>query len=120
MGHSEPLDLYDLPDPITEAVRRQAVNHDPSPEDLCAWGYVLSQLTALVQDVAGALRRQVVAYGDRRVLRDNEGADPAARLVNAARLLADVADAAGRANSAARLYHSAIGHIALDVDAASR
>jgi hypothetical protein len=109
-------DLYDLPDVITAAVRRQAADRDPAHEDFYAWGYVLSELTARVQDAARLLGRQVAAYGDRRQLRDDAGTDPADRLAEAAALLDEVAAAAGSANNAARLYHSSVGHIAVADD----
>lgn len=111
-----PPDLYDLPDVVTDAVRRQADDHDPAHEDFYAWGYVLSELTARVQDAARILARQVAAYGDRRILRDDDGADPADRLAEAARLLDHLHTTAGVANSAARLYHSSIGHIGVAVN----
>jgi hypothetical protein len=107
-------ELYDLPDPITAAVRRQRDN--PSTDTLYAWGYVLSELTARVEDIARVLAKQVSTYGHRRILRDDEGGNPAARLQEAQASLANVATYAEIANEAARAYHSAIGHIAVEVD----
>lgn len=115
-AETRPPDLYDLPDVVTAAVRRQAADHDPAHEDFYAWGYVLSELTARVQDAARILGQQIAHYGDRRILRDDTDADPAARLTEAAQLLENVHAAAGVANQAARLYHSAIGHIGVEVD----
>ena len=111
--NTEP-DLYDLPDVVAAAVRRQSAEADPAHEEFYAWGYVLSELTARVQDAARVLGRQVAAYGNGRELRDDEGGDPVERLTLAVRLLDEVSAAAGAANSAARLYHSAVGHIAVE------
>lgn len=101
---------------LADAVRRQQADRDPAHEDFYSWGWALSSLTARVQDAGGVLARQVGAYGDRRILRDDEGGDPAARLAEAGAHLDELRAALGVANEAARRYHSAIGHIAVEVD----
>lgn len=107
-------------DRITDLMRavltRQHEDRDPAHEDFYVWGWALSELTMRLQDGARVLGRQVASYGDRRILRDDEGADPAARLVEAGAHLGALVSALDQANRAARLYHSAVGHIAVQVD----
>lgn len=105
-----------ITDLMQAAVTRQRENRDPAHEDFYTWGWALSDLTARLQDGARLLGRQVSGYGNRRILRDDEGADPAARLVEAGAHLAALVSALDQANQAARLYHSAVGHIAVEVD----
>ena len=77
-------------------------------------GEVVATLRAL-DELAGVLARQTAYYGVGRALRDDEGADPAERIDQAASaadaLGADVVGAARHANA----YWSAIGHIGLDL-----
>lgn len=115
------MSVEDEFDRITDLMRavvtRQHEDRDPAHEDFYVWGWALSELTARLQDGARVLGRQVAGYGDRRILRDDEeGADPAARLVEAGAHLAALVSALDQANRAARLYHSAVGHIAVEVD----
>lgn len=106
-------------DTVTDGLRavvRKQQQGDPSHEGFYTWGWALSELTANLQDVARLLGRQVSAYGSTRVLRDDEGSDPYRRLTEARRHLDAVVAGLGAANDAARLYHSAVGHIAVEVD----
>lgn len=105
-----------ITDLMRAVVTRQHEDRDPAHEDFYVWGWALSELTMRLQDGARVLGRQVAGYGDRRILRDDEGADPAARLVEAGEHLAALVSALDQANRAARLYHSAVGHIAVEVD----
>jgi hypothetical protein len=98
------------------AVTRQRHDRDPAHEDFYIWGGALSDLTARMQDAGRVLGQQVEGYGQRRILRDDEGGDPMARLAEAGGFLQDMVMALDRANVAARAYHSAIGHIAVEVD----
>src|SRR5215212_8706100 len=109
-------DLDQLTDELRAVVRRQQADRDPAHEDFYAWGWALSEVTATTNDVGRVLAGQVRQYGDRRVLRDDEGGDPDARLDEAAEYLDQMAAALWQANEAARLYHSAVGHIAVEVD----
>lgn len=63
-----------------EVVTRQQQDRDPTHEDFYLWGSALSELTIRLQDAAQTLGRQVAPHGDRRILRDDEGANPATRL----------------------------------------
>lgn len=114
------MSVEDEFDRITDLMRavvtRQHEDRDPAHEDFYVWGWALSELTMRLQDGAQVLGRQVASYGDRRILRDDEGADPAARLVEAGAHLGALVSALDQANRAARLYHSAVGHIGVQVD----
>lgn len=114
------MSVEDEFDRITDLMRavvaRQHEDRDPAHEDFYVWGWALSELTMRLQDGARVLGDQVAGYGDRRILRDDEDADPAARLVEAGEHLVALVIALGRANEAARLYHSTIGHIGVQVD----
>ena len=109
-----------LLDQATEALRdaagKQAKDRDAAHEDFYRWGWALSELTGTVEEVARMLGRQVSAYGDRRVLRDDEGGDPYARLAAARAHLDEAGAALSAANMSVRAYHSAVGHIAVEVD----
>lgn len=108
--------LDQVTDKLRAAVTRQQQDRDPAHEDFYTWGWALSDLTMRVQDAGRVLSRQVAQYGDNRVLRDDEDGDPYERLSEARGHLDTMAAALGQANQAARLYHSAIGHIAVEVD----
>lgn len=107
-------------DLLAGTVERQQQDGDPAHEDFYTWGWALSELTQRTQDAGRVLMRQVPRYGDRRVLRDDEGGDPAMRLQEARDHLDQMAAALAQANAAARAYHSAIGHIAVEVDPEAR
>jgi hypothetical protein len=77
-------------------------------------GDVVATLRAL-SAVAGVLAVQVAGYGDGRVLRDDAGHDPAARLAEAAAALALVQCDVDRAERAANRFWSEISHIAVEV-----
>lgn len=105
-----------ITDLMRAVVTRQHEDRDPAHEDFYVWGWALSELTMRLQDGARVLSRQVAGYADRRILRDDEGEDPAARLLEVREHLTELVSALGRANEAARLYHSTVGHIAVAVD----
>lgn len=113
--------LDQVSDGLRAAVTTQQQDGDPAHEDFYAWGWALSDLTARIEDAARVLGRQVSAYGDRRILRDDEdGVHPANRLDEARGYLDDVARFVSAASAAARKYHSAIGHVGVEVDPGSR
>lgn len=68
------------------------------------------------EDLTEVLARQVGGYGAGRALRDDTGADPAARLVRAVGDLAALRIALGAAVTAAERFWSAVGHIGLDLE----
>jgi hypothetical protein len=106
-----------MSDTLAEAVRQQQDDDDPAHEDFYTWGWLLSDLTMRLDDAARVLARQVSAYGDRRILRDDEDGVPAERLAEARGHLDELRAVLGTANTAARAYHSSIGHIGVEVDA---
>lgn len=113
-------DLHDTLDAICDqlkaAARQQANDRDPAHEDFYAWGWALTELLDRVDAIAEVLERQIPRYGDRRILRDDQGRDPAERLVEAVSRLVETRQALGPARERIRKYHSATSHIAVDVD----
>lgn len=109
-------ELDRLTDMLRAAGTSQQQDRDPAHEDFYTWGWALSELTARVHDIGQVLERQVASYGSRRILRDDEGVDPTIRLQEASHQLQEMMIALERANRAARAYHSAIGHIGVEVD----
>jgi hypothetical protein len=77
-------------------------------------GEVVGTLRAL-SGLTGVLAAQVAEYGQGRVVRDDTGYDPAARLAEAAGELALVQLGVDRAERAANRFWSAISHIATEV-----
>lgn len=111
--------LDQLLDSFRAVLDRQLLDTDPAHEDFYAWGWALPSLTALVERSGGVLGRQVATYSDRRLLRDDDGADPDDRLSEACGYLDTMSAALTVATTAALSYHSAIGHIAVEIDTAS-
>lgn len=109
--------LWQVTDGFRAVVTRQQQDRDPSHEDFYAWGWALSDLTVRLQDVGQLLSRQVASYGERRILRDDEGTDPHGRLLEACAHLDEMAAALGAAHNSAGLYFSAISHIGVEVQA---
>lgn len=101
---------------LSEVVQAQERDTDPAHEDFYLWGWALSDLTMRLQTVVRVLSGQVAHYGDDRILRDDEGDDWAGRLVEVTRYLDLLARELDQAKKTARRYHSAIGHIAVEVD----
>ncbi len=108
--------LDDATSRLRGVVERQREDGDPSHEDFYAWGWALTEVTAGLEHLCRVLAGQVGRYGDARVLRDDEGAEPVVRLAEARGHLAALESALRAANGAARAYHSAAGHIAVEVD----
>jgi hypothetical protein len=86
----------------------------PGHEDFYALAGELVDTLRSLESLAGVLARQVAGYGEGRVLRDDEGRDPAVRLVDAAwqarELLAELIAAEWTANR----FWSEIGHVAVE------
>lgn len=108
--------LTALTDQLTSAVRDQHEDRDPAHEDFYAWGWALTEVLDRTDQALSVLERQVEHYGDRRILRDDEGADPAARLDEITSRLAATRSALAPARDRVREYHSAVSHIAVEVD----
>lgn len=69
-----------------------------------------------LESLTGVLARQVAGYGPGRVLRDDAGEQPAARLADAVAHLTRTGQLLARAERAANAYWSAIGHVAVEQD----
>ena len=104
---------------LQKAVQRQHSDRDPDHGDLYTWGWGLTELLDRIDQVAGVLTRQVGTYAERADLRDDAGWDPATRLATAGDELDRVREALSPAREAIRKFHSAIGHVGLDLDTES-
>lgn len=69
-----------------------------------------------IEDLAELLSRQVGGYGAGRVLRDDAGCDPAARLMRAVGDVSALRIAVASAVAEGERFWSAIGHIGLELD----
>lgn len=118
MTDSISTQLDQLLDAFRAVLDRQRLDADPTHEDFYAWGWALGELTAHAEHASRVLGRQIATYGGRRLLRDDDGADPYERLREASSHLDEMTAALAAANTAARHYHSAVGHIAVEVDTA--
>lgn len=115
--------MTDLQDTLTtictnlDAVaRQQADDRNPEHDDFYTWGWALTELLDRVDQVAGVLGHQIAHYGDRRILRDDEDADPTERLLETTQRLSEARGALRLARERIREYHSATSHIGVDVD----
>lgn len=78
-------------------------------------GSVVDVLRAL-DDLSGLLAVQVGRYGVGRRVYDDEGRDPADRLMGAVAHLREARAALGSADAAVNAFWSAIGHIGVEVE----
>ncbi|MFR9807364.1 hypothetical protein ACL02T_34490 [Pseudonocardia sp. RS010] len=108
--------LTAVTDQLTAAVRRQADDRNPAHEDFYTWGWALSDIIRRLDDVAGVLGRQVGRYGDNKILRDDQDADPTERLTEAGAHLQALRSSLSSALRSASDYHSAVGHVAVEVE----
>ncbi|MDQ2709935.1 MAG: hypothetical protein M3Z25_20940 [Actinomycetota bacterium] len=76
-------------------------------------GELVATLRAL-ESLADVLVRQVATYGQGRALRDDEDAQPAARLASAVADLTRVRELLSGAERAANRFWSEIGHVAVE------
>lgn len=90
-------------------IQAARLDHDA----MYALGAELSESLRAMEQVARVLAGQVTVYGDDKVVRDGEGADPHIRLHEAGAVLADVQGRLRVADVAVQRYQSAIGHIGL-------
>lgn len=81
--------------------------------DMHELGRELSETLRAIESVARELAGQVERYGDGRVLRDDEGEDPALRLCAAEGALQNAEFRVRHADRAVQRFWSAIGHIAV-------
>lgn len=87
---------------------------DPDHGEIYALaGELVATLRAL-ETLTGVLARQVAGYGRGRVLRDDEGLAPGARLADAVVLLGWTSKSLSQAEDGANRFWSAIGHIAVE------
>ncbi len=101
---------------VNGAAVEQRQDADPAHEDFYAWGAALDEITIRLAHACQVLSQQIGAYGDNRILRDDEGMDPAQRIAQMQGLLRDCGDRLSDANVMARAYHSEASHLAVAVD----
>jgi hypothetical protein len=87
----------------------------PDHDDVNALADELVDTLRALELVSGVLLRRVHGYDQALRLSDDEGQDPAQRLVAAAAFLADLTSALDRADRAASGFSSQIAHIAVEV-----
>lgn len=87
----------------------------PDHDDVNALADELVDTLRVLELVSGVLLRRIHGYDRAPSLRDDEGQDPAQRLVAAAGFLADLANALDHADRAASGFSSQIAHIAVEV-----
>lgn len=95
-------------DSSTEA---QARASSVEPWELYRWGYALTLLTDRLDAATSVVAGAVGALGRETELRDDAGTDPHARLREALSQLEELRTALTSANSAAREFHSSVGHV---------
>lgn len=108
--------LTGICDQLKTVAQQQAEDRDPTHDDFYTWGGALTELLDRVDEIAGVLGRQVAHYGDQRILRDDEGDDPARRLTDMTARLTELRGPLGQARERVREYHSAAAHIGVEVD----
>lgn len=96
---------------VVHAQRAATPNHGDFYEIAAEAADTLRGLSAL----AGVLARQVAGYGKGRVLRDDEGWDPAGRIAEAAAFAAVMQRDLDHAARSADRFQSMVGHIAVEV-----
>ena len=94
------------------AVRREALEHADFYDLAAEMVTTLRSLEGLAEVLAG----QVGSYGNGRVLRDDSGADPRARLVRAVGEVTALRVSLCGAVADGERFWSVVGHIGLDLD----
>jgi len=105
---------------LIHAVARDARSTAPDLEaaDLYTLGAVLDELTSTLAHISDQCAAATGNYPDGRILRDDTDTDthdPAARCAEAADHLHQVNQHPAAANEEARRFHTAIGHIGVQV-----
>lgn len=101
---------------LDHAARTQLADPDPEHKDFYTYGMVLQGVLRHAGELVTVLARQISTYGDRNVVRADDGSDADQRLVEAAAALTAVrADLDSAATPHASAYQSAIGHVAAAV-----
>ena len=105
---------------LIHAVARDARSTAPDLEaaDLYTIGAVLDELTSTLAHISDQCAAATGNYPDGRILRDDTDTDthdPAARCAEAADHLHQVSRHLAAANEEARRFHTAIGHIGVQV-----
>lgn len=85
-------------------------------QDMHAAGAELVILTHAIDEIAEHLTAAATHYGDRHILGDDADADPAARMAEVVQNLKDLRTAQRLVIGAVHRYHTAIGHITIQVD----
>lgn len=87
-----------------------------SHEDMYVAGSALTKITYELDEIARAILEDVKLYPSRFVLRDDQGENPRERIEGALGHLAEIASRMGQAHWHAKHFHSAIGHIGVEVN----
>lgn len=95
------------------AVHAQA-SADPAHGEFYALAGELVDTLRTLESLTGVLARQVTGYGQGRVLRDDEGGSPGARLADSTVLLGCAQRSLGLAGVALNEFWSQIGHVAVE------
>lgn len=101
---------------IDLAVRMAFRAGPPTEHELRDHGWQLARLTGGLGDLTSWLANEVSRFGDHRLLHDDRGGDATRPLGAASRELAALRRALATAETAARDFCAAIGHVAVDVD----
>ena len=101
---------------VLAAVTAQRDTPDPSHEEFYAWGGALTDTLRRFEYLCAVLDRQVGNYGNRRVLRDDDGINPYGRLAEMRELLKQLSADLRAAGATADRYWSASLHIVAEVD----
>ena len=101
---------------VRSAVVLQLNDPDPHHLDLDAWGETLDAIIGRLAELAQAMSVQVRLAATRRLLSDDEGADPAARAAAAAAQLAEVHRGLRVAREAALDFRAELAHVGVEVD----
>jgi hypothetical protein len=87
-----------------------------SHEDMYRAGAALTEITYQLDEIAREIFEDVKAYPSSYVLRDDQGKDPQKRIEEALDQLTEISVSMQQANRRAKLYHSAVGHIGVEVN----
>lgn len=96
------------------AAVHEQLGAEPDHGDFYAIAGELVDTLRSLESLAAVLARQVAGYGEGRVLRDDEGGDPAARLVDAAWQVRALVAHLGVAEWTANRFWSEIGRVAVE------
>jgi hypothetical protein len=103
-------------DALEAAVRTQRDEPDPTGEQFSAHAAALSSILARAGELARVLADQAERYGNERLLRADDAADPYYRLGEAALALATLRTQLDQTLPLVETYHAAINSVRIAVD----